>query len=132
MQSGKSILRQEALEFIRNEILNLFGKDMELKEEKSDWEHHGWFMLVFQYIPKGYRIYIEREFNSFNIRIASNDGGYIALEQLTNYENCVTGENICNAVDKLRIVLSSDISFYKVINGKRYQQVDGQYKRVKE
>lgn len=122
MQPGKNILRQEALEYVRNEVMNLFGKDMELREEKSDWEHHGWFMLVFQYVPKKYSIYFEREFHSFHIRITNEDGGFIALEHVVDYENRITGENIERAVDKLKMVLESNLSFYKVIDGIRCRQ----------
>ena len=132
MQPGKYILRQEAPEFVLDEVMQLFGKNMELIEKKSDWGHHGWFRLVFRYVPKNYYIDIEGEFNSFTIRIINEDDGYIALEQAVDYENCITGENVHKAVDKLRAVLETDISFYKVINGKRYRQIDGQYKRVKK
>lgn len=132
MQPGNNILRQEALEYVRNEVMQLFGEDMELKEEKSDWEHHGWFMLVFQYVPKKYRICFEREFHSFHVRITNEDGGFIALEQIVDYENRITGENIEIAVSKLKRVLEGEISFYKIIHGKRCRQTDGQQKRVKE
>lgn len=131
MRSGKCILRQEAPEVVWTEVMNFFGEDVELKEKKSDWNHHGWFRIIFRYVPKNYYIYIEREFNSFSVRIVNGDGGYIALEQLADYENCITDENVYKAVAKLRSVLETDISFYKVINGKRYRQINGQYKLVK-
>lgn len=132
MQSDEHILRQEAPEIVQETVIQHFGADMELKEKKTDWEHHGWFRLTFQYIPKKFFVYFEREFNSFNVRIVNGDGGYVALEQIADYENRITGENVLKAVDKLRTVLGTDISFYKVINGKRYRQINGEYKRIKQ
>lgn len=132
MQPGKNILWQEALEYVRDQVSNSFGKEMELREERSSWDHHGWFMLVFQYVPKKYTVYFEREFNSFNIRITTEDGGYIALEQIVDYENCITGENVLSAVNQLKSALEGDISFYKIINGKRYRQKDGSYQKIKK
>lgn len=131
MQSDERILRQEAPEIVVETVMHLFGMNMKLEEKKTDWEYHGWFRLVFRYTPKNYFIYFEREFNSFNIRVVNGDGGYIALEQLVDYESCITGQNVYKAVDKLRTVLEADLSFYKVINGKRYRQINGQYKREK-
>lgn len=104
---------------------------MLLEKEKSAWNHHGWFMLSFRYIPRKYTIHIEGEFNSFNIRITKDDGGYIALMQLIEYSNNLTERNLCDSIEKLERVLKTEIAFYKVINGKRYQEVDGVYKRIK-
>ena len=48
---------------------HIFKSSVVLSEENSAPEHHGWFKLVFRYIPKSYIICFEREFNCFNIRI---------------------------------------------------------------
>lgn len=131
MKSGHYILRQEAVEFVRKEVMCCFEENMELEECKSDWNHHGWFRIVFRYVPKNYHVYFEREFNSFNVRIVNEDGGYIGLEQIVDYENCITGENVSKAIDKLSMALKTDISFFKSVNGRRYRLSGGKYKRIK-
>ena len=131
MQSGNYMSGYEAVAYVKKEIQRQFGESMRLEEEKSAWEHHGWFMLRFRYIPRFYTIYFEGEFNGFNIRITKDDGAYIALAQLTDYSNNLTEMDLRNSIEELKRVLKTEIAFYKIINGKRYQEVDGGYKRIK-
>lgn len=132
MQPDRNVLGREALEYVRNQVSDSFGKEMELRQERSNWDHHGWFMLVFHYVPKKYTVYFEREFHSFNIRITNEDGGYIALEQIVDYENRITGEAVRSVVKRLKTALEGDISFYKIINGKRYRQKNGTYQKIEK
>ena len=74
----------------------------------------------------------EGEFNAFHVRILNQDGGFIALNQLTDYGNELLEEDIADAVCKMRERLSSPIAFYKVINDKLYLQTDGIYRRVRK
>ena len=131
MQSDNYILGHEALSHAKKEIHRQFGDEMVLEEEKSAWEHHGWFILRYQYIPEPYMIHFEGEFNSFNIRITKEDGAYIALKQLIDYNNNFTERNLCDSIEKLKDVLKTEIAFYKIIDGKRYQEINGVYKRIK-
>ena len=41
---------------VKKEMHRQFGDEILLEEEKHAWEHHGWFLLKFQYIPKPYMI----------------------------------------------------------------------------
>lgn len=131
MQSGNYMSGDEAIAYVTKEIQRQFGEGMRLDEKKSVWKHHGWFMLRFRYTPRFYTIYFEGEFNSFNIRITKDDGAYIALAQLTNYSNNLTKTDLRNAIEELKSVLKTEIAFYKIINGQRYQEADGAYKRIK-
>ncbi len=131
MQSDNYMSGREALPYVKKEIQRQFGDNMLLEEEKAAWDHHGWFMLRFRYVPGGYTIHFEGEFNSFNIRITKDDGAYIALAQLAEYSNKLTEKDLCDSIEKLESVLKTEIAFYKVINGKRYQEVNGIYKRIK-
>ena len=125
------MLGHEALLYIKKEIQRQFGDEMVLEEEKTAWEHHGWFILRFQYTPKPYMIHFEGEFNGFNIRITKEDGSYIALKQLIDYRNDFTERNLCDSIEKLKRTLKTEIAFYKIINGKRYQLINGVYKQIK-
>ena len=131
MQSGNYMSGNEAVAYIKKEIQRQFGESMRLDEEKSAWEHQGLFMLRFRYMPRCYTIYFEGEFNGFNIRITKDDGAYIALAQLTNYSSNLTEMDLRNSIEELKSVLKTEIAFYKIINGKRYQEVNGGYRRIK-
>ena len=122
----------EAVAYIKKEIQRKFGDQMRFEEEKTAWEHHGWFMLRFRYMPRCYIIYFEGEFNGFNIRITKDDGAYIALAQLTNYSSDLTEMDLRNSIEELKSVLKTEIPFYKIINGKRYREINGSYKRIKK
>ena len=131
MQPGNYMSGHEALLYVKKEIQRQFGDEMLLEEEKSAWEHHGWFLLKFRYMPKLYTIHFEGEFNCFNVRITKEDGAYIALRQLTDYGNNLTEKDLCDSIEKLKSALKMEIAFYKIINGKRYQEVNGGYRRIK-
>lgn len=131
MQSDNYMSGREALPYVKKEIQRQFGDEMLLEEEKSAWEHHGWFMLRFRYIPRSYTIHFEGEFNCFNLRITKDDGAYIALAQLIDYSNKLTERDLCNSIEKLKSVLKTEIAFYKIINGKHYRENNGVYKLIK-
>lgn len=131
MQPGNYMSGHEALLYVKKEIQRQFGDEMLLEEEKSAWEHHGWFLLKFRYMPKLYTIHFEGEFNCFNVRITKEDGAYIALKQLTDYGNNLTEKDLCDSIEKLKSALKMEIAFYKIINGKRYQEINGVYRRIK-
>ncbi len=131
MQSGDHMSGRDALPYVKKEMQRQFGDSMLLKEEKSAWERHGWFMLRFRYMPKSYTIHFEGEFNGFNVRITKDDGAYIALSQLIDYSNTLTERDLCDAIEKLKSVLNTEIAFYKIINGKRCQEINGVYRRIK-
>ncbi len=131
MQPGNYMSGHEALLYVKKEIQRQFGDEMLLEEEKSAWEHHGWFLLRFRYMPKLYTIHFEGEFNCFNVRITKEDGAYIALRQLTDYSNNLTEKDLCDSIEKLKSALKMEIAFYKIINGKRYQETNGVYRRIK-
>lgn len=116
---------------VKKEMHRQFGDEILLEEEKHAWEHHGWFLLKFQYIPKPYMIQFEGEFNCFNVRITKDDDAYIALKKLTDYSNDLTEKDICDSIEKLKNVLKGDIVFYRSINGKTYQEINGEYKRIR-
>lgn len=131
MQLGDSYLGGEkGILFIKEEFYNCFGNDIKPEEEKVQLEHHGWFLLKYVYLPKGYIISFEAELNSFNIRILNEDGGFIALTYLVKYENDLKGVNVRYAINKLKEVIEAELSFYKSMNNKLYKQVNGEYKRV--
>ena len=71
------------------------------------------------------------EFNCFNVRITKDDDAYIALKKLTDYSNDLTEKDICDSIEKLKNVLKGDIVFYRSINGKTYQEINGEYKRIR-
>ena len=64
-----------AMSCVKKEMHRQFGDEILLEEEKHAWEHHGWFLLKFQYIPKPYMIQFEGEFNCFNVRITNLSAG---------------------------------------------------------
>lgn len=131
MISDDYLLGKSSPAYVKEEMQRRFGMDMALEEESADWEHHGWFMLVFRYQPKAYRIYFEGEFNSFNIRFTKEDGAFAALSQVTDYSHSLNKADICNALEKMQTALKEEINFYKSINGKLYREDKGHYRRVK-
>lgn len=126
------LLGAQGLAFIKRQMDSFFPQDAKLMGENSDFDHHGWFVLRYEYLPKKYRIAFEAEFNSFHICIENEDNGFIALAQLLDYDNALMEENIISAITKMKARLDSPISFYKCVNGKLFHETDGQYKRVKD
>jgi hypothetical protein len=118
--------------YIKKSMTESFGEAVKLIEENQYFKHHGWFQLRYEYLPLRYFILFEGEFNAFHVRILNQDGGFIALNQLTDYGNELLEEDIADAVCKMRERLSSPIAFYKVINDKLYLQTDGIYRRVRK
>lgn len=118
--------------FIKEEMTKRFQSSMILVDEKSDINHHGWFILKYRYVGKKYIVSFEGEFNSFNVRITAEDGGYISLKQLSDYRNDLLERNIVDVITILQKVLAKPIEFYKVQNDKLYKQTNGSYKRVKD
>ena len=114
MKSGKYITGSDALAFVKEEMLHIFKSSAVLAEVKSAPEHHGWFKLVFRYIPKSYMICFEGEYNCFNIRITRGDGGYTALTKLIDYKQDLTEKDVRDALEKLQRVLQTEITFKKV------------------
>ena len=114
MKSGKYLTGSDALAFVKEEIFHIFKSSVVLSEENSAPEHHGWFKLVFRYIPKSYIICFEREFNCFNIRITRDDGAYTALTKLIDYRQALKEKDVRDAIEKLRRVLQTEITFNEV------------------
>ena len=117
--------------FVKEEMLRYFKSEIELIKEDIDLNHHGWFLVDYHYMPKDYTVRFEGEFHYFNVRIMRNDGGFIDLKQLADYDNALRKKAVREAAGKLKDVLQDDISFYKVINGRRCREVGGEYIRVK-
>ncbi|MCI9127978.1 MAG: hypothetical protein HFG28_12525 [Eubacterium sp.] len=118
--------------FIQNVMKEYFPKGMVLIDERDEENHHGWFILKYKYIEKKYVISFEGEFNSFNIRITTEDEEFISLKQLNDYESGLTKQNIVSAIIILKEILKKSIDFYKIQNGKVYKKNNGIYKRVKD
>ena len=131
MQSGRYMSGHMAMTCVKKEMHRQFGDEILLEEEKYAWERHGWFLLKFRYIPKPYMIHFEGEFNCFNVRITKDDDAYIALKKLTDYSNDLTEKDLCDSIEKLKNVLKTKIAFYRSINGKLYQEINGEYKRIR-
>lgn len=125
------LIGEKGISFAKEEFNDCFVNDIKLEEEKVQLEHHGWFLLKYVYLPKRFIISFEAEFNSFNIRIVNEDGGFIALNSLIKYENDLKSVNVRYAINKLKEVLKSELNFYNSKNNKLYKQVDGEYKRIK-
>ena len=101
-----------ALQYLKEEVRRQFGYSMLLEEEKTAWEHHGWFLLRFRYIPKQYAIRIEGEFNGFNIRIERKDAAFISLKDLLDCGCELTEEGIERAVAAMAQALETEIDFF--------------------
>lgn len=132
MQKGRYIPGPDALQYIKEEVQRQLGHNMYLEEEKTAWEHHGWFLLRFRYIPKQYTVRIEGEFNGFNIRIERKDTAFISLKDLLDSGCELTEEGIERAVAAMAQALETEISFFKVIDGKRRREVDGVFKQIRK
>lgn len=131
MISDDHLAGSEGEAVVKKEMELQFGAKMELVKENADFSHHGWFMLTYRYIPKNYDILFEGEFKSFNIRITKADGAFMPLNGVADYAKQLNKKDVQEAVKKLKTVLEGEISFYKIINGKRYQEIDGEYKRIR-
>ncbi len=130
MGLSKYLIGQEAIEYIKKEISQQFENDIVMEEIETAFNHHGWFKLKLKYIPNSYTIYFEGEFNCFNIRIIKDDGAFIALSKLIEYNNNLTEQDIRDSLEKLKNILKTKIHFYKIINEKLYQDVNGTYKEI--
>ena len=111
MKPGKYIIGSDALAFVKEEMLHIFKSSAVLTEEKSAPEHHGWFMLVFRYIPKSYMIYFEGEFSYFIVRIEKGDGAFTTLNRLTDFDNTLRMSAVRESVKKLKEILEREILF---------------------
>ena len=52
-------------------------------------------------------------------------------KKLVDYSNDLTEKDLCDSIEKLKNVLKGDIVFYRSINGKTYQEINGEYKRIR-
>lgn len=114
MKQSKYLTGSDAPAFVKEEIFHTFKDSVVLEEEKSAPEHHGWFRLVFRYIPKSYMIWFEGEFNGFNIRITRDDGAYTALKKLIDYKQDLTEKDVRDSIEQLQHILQTEIAFKKV------------------
>mgnify|MGYP005779654311 CR=1 FL=1 len=114
MKQSKYLTGSDAPAFVKEEIFHTFKDSVVLEEEKSAPEHHGWFRLVFRYIPKSYMIWFEGEFNGFNIRITRDDGAYTALEKLIDYKQDLTEKDVRDSIEQLQHILQTEIALKKV------------------
>lgn len=125
------LLGSKGISFIKKVMRDSFENNVKLINEEHNFKHHGWFAIKYEYLPRKYFILFEGEFNTFNIRIVNEDDGFIALKQLINYKNNLLEEDIIYTIIKMREEIDKPIDFYKLIDDKLFQHVDGQYKRVK-
>lgn len=109
----------KGISFIKNEMQKKFGVNIDLMAENINLNHHGWFLLQYLYKPKNHTITFESEFNSFDISIANDEGGYISLMRLSDCNTSLITENVKIAIEELNEVLQQEISFYKSINDKQ-------------
>ena len=91
MRSGRYMSGHTAMSCVKKEMHRQFGDEILLEEEKHAWEHHGWFLLKFQYIPKPYMIQFEGEFLSFRRIIPLDKSTVFRYPQLSK-----NGQNIRN------------------------------------
>lgn len=125
------LLGDKGVLFIKKVMQNYFENSVKLINEELDLKHHGWFAIKYEYLPQKYLILFEGEFNTFTIRIINKDGGFIALKQLIDYKNNLLEDDITCSIDKMKKIIDNPINFYKLIDDRLFQQIDGQYKRVK-
>ena len=52
-------------------------------------------------------------------------------KKLVDYSNDLTEKDLCDSIEKLKNVLKTKIAFYRSINGKLYQEINGEYKRIR-
>ena len=52
------------------------------------------------------------------------------LTKLIEYNNNLTEQDIRDSLEKLKNILKTKIHFYKIINEKLYQDVNGTYKEI--
>ena len=121
----------KGISFIKKIMNEYFENNVKLINEEVDLKHHGWFAIKYEYLPRKYFILFEGELNTFNIRIVNNDGGFIALKQLIDSKNNLLEDDITCTIVIMKEIINNPINFYKLIDDKLYQQIDGEYKRVK-
>ena len=125
------LLADKGALFIKKVMQNYFENSAKLINEELNSKHHGWFAIKYEYLPQKYLILFEGELNTFTIRIVNKDGGFIALKQLIDYKNNLLEDDITCAIVKMKDIIDNPINFYKIIDDRLFQQIDGQYKRVK-
>lgn len=96
------MLREASVSFMKMEIRFQLNDRLDLLEESVDFDHHGWFLLTYGVPLLSWRIYVEGEYNSFNIRILDNRGKSFGLNQKIPYCQHLTAEDVWQAIWKLK------------------------------
>lgn len=119
--------------FIKENILDLFNEEMELKKECVEWNRMNYFKLEYNYMPSDYMIEIENEGRLFTISITDSEGAQNTLQRIEKFNNSLGQDNIRNALVTLkRILIENKFKLYVFKNDKIYRKNNNQLVRVKD
>lgn len=108
---SRYLLGEAGYLFMKESIQQCFCEDIILKNESTSFNHHGWYLLEYIYIPRQYLIVIEVEFNSYSVRIQEQEGEFVYLNQLVKFNNETKASDIMKMLKKLKKILEKSINF---------------------
>lgn len=110
-----------------------FGAEIKKIETICSFEHMGSFILKYNYLPNNYKIEIENEIRTFNIRIYDTEQASNSLYRISKFKNQLDRECIEDSILLLKNVLEkNDFNMYFHKNGKLYRKNAEGIKRVKD
>ncbi len=111
----------------------IFGSDMKKIETICSFEHMGTFTIKYNYLPHDYKIVIENELRTFNIRIVDKKNASNSLYGITKFKCNLEEKRIKAAVSLLKDVLTrNDFNLYFSKDGKVYRKNSEGVKRIKD
>lgn len=114
-------------------MYKIFGTDIEKTETICSFENRGFFRLEYKYYPHNYRIVIENEIRTFNIRIYDDEQAFNSLCRICEFKNQLGTEYIEEAINLLKsVLLKNEFNFYFVKDDKLYRKNAEGIKRVKD
>ncbi|MCM1180093.1 MAG: hypothetical protein NC347_07545 [Clostridium sp.] len=123
----------QAIADFKNAFQEFFPNTVILKEEHHNFEFMGSFLLVYVYIPLGYRIFVENEGEHFTIILEDGDKAHANLYHIKKFEHQLCEENITGSLKVLKdVLLENAVDFYLWKGNKLYRKNAQGIKRIKD
>ncbi len=111
----------------------IFANKMINISKECNFRNRGFFKLSYKYVPYNYKIVIENEFRTFDIKIYDSEGASNVLNRIEQYNGGLEEKNIVQSILLLKKVLEkNNFNFYFYVDDKLYRKNGECTKRVKD
>lgn len=122
MQLDSSYYKKN-IDIFEENITKVFCDDMIKISEKFNFRNRGYFSLSYKYFPHNYKIIIENEIRTFDIKIEDSEGASNVLYRIEKFNNSLTAKNIKESILLLKSVLEkNNFNFYFHVGDKLYRK----------